>query len=122
MDGTRHPARCRAHVSVCGLATDALWSPNRCSRPFRLRDTTMPLMRAAIGMRMQGRGVSHRRKPCSRNDYGSAVDGIVFDREQSFMGLLERKLRTFGMKLDLKSTKFPLQQANEALLERKLRT
>src|SRR5664279_4589653 len=24
-----HPARCRAHVSVCGLATDVSWSPYR---------------------------------------------------------------------------------------------
>src|SRR5664280_3429485 len=36
-----------------------------------------------------------------RNDHGCAVDGVVLDREQSFVGLMERKLPNLGMKLDL---------------------
>src|ERR1019366_9030991 len=42
-----------------------------------------------------------KRRFCLRNDYRCAVDGIVLDREQSLVGLIERKLRNLGMKLDL---------------------
>src|ERR1019366_4526193 len=42
-----------------------------------------------------------KRRFCSRNDHRCAVDGIVLDREQSLVGLMERKLRHLGMKLDL---------------------
>src|ERR1035441_7456862 len=36
-----------------------------------------------------------------RNDHRCAVDGVVLDREQSLVGLMERKLRHLGMELDL---------------------
>src|SRR5664279_1788533 len=42
-----------------------------------------------------------KRRFRSRNDDRCAVDGIVLDREQSFVGLMERELRHLGMKLDL---------------------
>src|ERR1017187_1172001 len=36
-----------------------------------------------------------------RNDHRCAVDGVVLDREQSLVGLMERKLSNLGMELDL---------------------
>jgi hypothetical protein len=35
------------------------------------------------------------------NDHGRAVDGIAFDRNQSFIGLIERKHGDFGLKIKL---------------------